>query len=104
MQAMGRTSMAGSSIGTRKIGEALLLRSCREVRASRKHHWAIVAYEVQIFWPVMRQPSPSRRAAVCSDARSEPASGSLKPWHQMTSPRAIGGRCGAAAARRCRGA
>ena len=41
----------------------------------------------------MRQPSPSRRAAVCSDARSEPASGSLKPWHQMTSPAAMGGRC-----------
>ncbi len=26
------------------------------------------------------------------EARSEPASGSLNPWHQMTSPAAIGGR------------
>ena len=40
----------------------------------------------------MRQPSPSRAAAVVIEARSEPASGSLKPWHQMTSPAAIGGR------------
>jgi hypothetical protein len=68
-----------------------------DMRASRKHHCAIVAYDVQIFWPDTHQPLPSRRAAVCSDAKSEPAFGSLKPWHQIASPRAIGGRC----VRRC---
>ena len=31
-------------------------------------------------------------AAVASDARSDPASGSENPWHQITSPRAIGRR------------
>ena len=37
----------------------------------------------------MRQPSPSSTARVRSEARSEPASGSLKPWHQITSPAAM---------------
>ena len=41
----------------------------------------------------MRQPSPSSTARVRSEARSEPASGSLKPWHQMTSPAAMAERC-----------
>ena len=35
--------------------------------------------------------SPLSSALVCSEARSEPAPGSEKPWHQRTSPRAIGG-------------
>ena len=74
------------------------------VRASRKHHCAMVAYDVQIFWPVTRQPSPSRLAAVCSEARSEPAFGSLNPWHQITSPAAIGGQVLVLLRRRCRGA
>ena len=54
-----------------------------DVRVRRKHHCAIVAYEVQIFWPETNQPSPSRRAAVWTEARSEPALGSLNPWHQI---------------------
>ena len=49
MQSMGRTSMAGSDIGTRKIVRPCCFFSPRDVRASRKHHCAIVAYEVQIF-------------------------------------------------------
>ena len=34
----------------------------------------------------MTYSSPSRTARVRSDARSEPASGSLKPWHQRSRP------------------
>src|SRR3989454_12800524 len=34
--------------------------------------------------------SPSRRAAVLSAARSLPAPGSLKPWHQISSPESMG--------------
>ncbi len=93
MLAIGRTSIAGSDIGTRKIVKPCCFLSPRDVRVNRKHHCAIVAYEVQIFWPETNQPSPSRRAVVCTDARSDPEFGSLKPWHQITSPRAMGGRC-----------
>jgi hypothetical protein len=46
----------------------------------------------QVFWPFTIQSSPSRTADVRSDARSEPAFGSEKPWHQMSSPRSMRGR------------
>ena len=68
-------------------------RSPGPTRAASTHHCAMPAYDVQIFWPVMRQPSPSGVARVLSAARSEPASGSLKPWHQITSPAAMADRC-----------
>lgn len=83
MQPIGRTVMAGSSIGTRKMVSPacflVVFFSHLVVRASTKHHYAMVAYDVQIFWPLIRHPSPSRVAAVRSEARSEPASGSLNP-------------------------
>ena len=47
---------------------------------------------VQIFWPLMTHSSPSSTALVDSPARSEPASGSLKPWHHAISPDRILGR------------
>ena len=50
------------------------------------------AHVVHTFWPVMTQSSPSRPALVARDARSEPAPGSLKSWHQASSLRTIGGR------------
>ena len=40
----------------------------------------------------MTHSSPSSSARVFNDARSEPASGSEKPWHQAISPRRIFGR------------
>ena len=49
MQRIGRTWIAGSSIGTRKIVRPCCFFSPFDVRASRKHHCAIVAYDVQIF-------------------------------------------------------
>ena len=45
---------------------------------------------VQIFWPLITYSSPSRRAEVRSEARSEPDPGSLYPWHQISSPRIVG--------------
>ena len=45
---------------------------------------------LQTFWPLMTQRSPSRSARVVSPARSEPAPGSLKSWHQLTAPPRIG--------------
>ena len=48
---------------------------------------------VQIFWPLIVQLSPFFTADMRSPARSEPAAGSLKSWHQISSPRAIFSRC-----------
>ncbi len=55
------------------------------VRTRQKHQSAMCAVEVQIFWPLTTYSSPSRRAAVFSAARSEPAPGSEKPWHHQSS-------------------
>src|SRR5262249_505978 len=40
----------------------------------------------QILCPWITYSSPSRVAVVRKDARSDPASGSLKPWHQRSRP------------------
>jgi hypothetical protein len=41
--------------------------------------------------PLTTKSSPSRTARVRSDARSDPASGSDMPWHQMSSARIMRG-------------
>ena len=56
------------------------------------HHFAWWAIVVQTFWPETTHSSPSRTAFVFSDARSDPDSGSEKPWHQISSPDRIGSR------------
>ena len=56
------------------------------------HHFAWCANVVHTFCPVTTHSSPSRTARVFSDARSEPASGSENPWHQISSADRIGGR------------
>ena len=49
------------------------------------------APEVQIFWPLMTHSPPSFTERVRRPARSEPAAGSEKSWHQISSPaRAFG--------------
>ena len=63
--------------------------SVRASRMAQSEYWAPL---VHTFWPCTIQPSPSRSAFVRRLARSEPASGSLKSWHQMCSPRRIGSR------------
>src|SRR5215469_5254061 len=40
----------------------------------------------------MTHSSPSSAALVCTLARSEPAPGSLNPWHQISSPDRMRGR------------
>ena len=68
------------------------------VRATQMAQSASLARDVQIFWPVSRQPAPSwpspsaRSARVVRPARSEPAPGSLNSWHQVISPRSVAGR------------
>src|SRR6266516_6082212 len=56
------------------------------------HHFAHWARLVQTFCPVTRQPPSSLTARVFSEARSDPASGSEKPWHQISSAERIGSR------------
>ncbi len=62
------------------------------VRASSKPISAQWASVLQIFWPVTMNASPSGSARVRNEARSLPASGSLKSWHQTCSPLRIFGR------------
>ena len=54
------------------------------------HHFALCANVVQTFWPVTTHSPFDLTALVLSDARSEPDSGSEKPWHQISSPVRIG--------------
>ena len=64
------------------------------VRKRPKHQSAKAPREHQVFCPSRIQPSPpgARRARLRSAARSLPASGSDQPWHQISSPEAMGGR------------
>ena len=62
-----------------KEADAFVLRGWGSERANTKIQLASRALEVQSFWPLMTQWSPSSAARVDSDARSEPASGSEKP-------------------------
>ena len=62
------------------------------VRAKSAPHFEYCAPVVQIFWPVIRQPPSTLVALVVRLARSEPAPGSENSWHQIISPRKVGGR------------
>ena len=69
----------------------LRLGASGSVRASSRHQSACRAPLAHSFWPLTTNRSPSRRAVVRRLARSDPASGSEKPWHQI-SPSRIAGR------------
>ena len=56
------------------------------VRARQTPHCAQFARDVHTFWPVSFQPPSTLTAFMRSDARSEPAPGSLNSWHQKSSP------------------
>ena len=62
------------------------------VRARHTPKSDTCAQVVHTFCPVSTHSSPSRSARMASDARSEPAPGSLKSWHHRSSLRTIGGR------------
>ena len=62
------------------------------VRARRMPYCATWASVVHTFWPFTTNSSPSRSARVVSDARSLPAPGSLKSWHQISVPSSSPGR------------
>src|SRR3954463_3027648 len=56
------------------------------------HHLALCAYVVHTFCPVTSHSPFDFTALVLSEARSEPDSGSEKPWHQISSAVRIGAR------------
>src|SRR6202043_1187215 len=76
----------------RKYVRPLCLGTSLSVRATSMHHLEYCAPLVHTFWPLTTHSSPLLTARVFSDARSEPASGSEKPWHQISSPDRIGER------------
>ncbi|SLH87920.1 Uncharacterised protein [Mycobacteroides abscessus subsp. abscessus] len=72
----GRISMPGLVMSmSRKVMPSCFL-PVRAVRTRQKIQLASVAWVVQILLPVQRKSSPSSTAAIDSEARSEPASGS----------------------------
>src|SRR5919107_2421514 len=54
------------------------------------HHFDLWAKVVHTFWPVTIHSPFDLTALVLRLARSEPDSGSEKPWHQISSPVRIG--------------
>ena len=73
----GCTSIPGVSIGTRKNVRPACFGPSVLVRVSSRTQSDSSATLVNIFWPSMRQPSPSRTALVRAAATSEPESGSV---------------------------
>ena len=92
MVLISRISTPGLSIGNITQVMPLCFGASGSVRMSSSHQSATCANEVQIFWPVMTYSSPSRTPLHESEARSEPAPGSEKPWHHTSSPLRILGR------------
>ena len=62
------------------------------VRAMHIPKSAKCAQVLHTFCPVMTHSSPSRSARAASDARSDPAPGSEKSWHQISTFFTIFGR------------
>jgi hypothetical protein len=91
----GRMSIPGVFMSSMKKLMPSCLGASGSVRASRMPQSACCAIEVQTFWPLTTHPPSTRSARVVSEARSEPAPGSLKSWHHSISPRRVGGihRC-----------
>ena len=87
----GRTSMPGAAHVDQEVGDALVLGRVRvgAGQADRPVRLAGPATSTPSARSA-RQPPSTFSAVVRSEARSEPASGSLNSWHQMISPRSVG--------------
>src|SRR6185312_12652253 len=62
----------------------LCLGASKSVRTSNRQYSAWAALDDHTFWPLTMYLSPTSSARVRNAARSEPAFGSEKPWHQIT--------------------
>jgi len=92
---MGRISIPGASIGQMTQVMPRWRGASGSVRTRSSWNCATCPKLVHTFCPLTTRKSPSTAARVWRPARSEPAFGSEKPWHQITSPRRIAGRCAA---------
>jgi hypothetical protein len=92
MERIGRTVMPGSVMGISRNEMPSCGLALGSVRTRQNSMSAIIAWEVQIFWPSTTQWSPSSTARVRSEARSEPALGSEKPCDQNSRPSRMAGR------------
>ena len=63
--------------------------SVRAKQMANSDSWAHVLHT---FWPVRIHSSPSRSAPMASEARSEPAPGSLNIWHHRSWLATMGGK------------
>ena len=81
----GRTSTPGAFMSTRNAVIPLCLGTSGFVRATMSPKDETCASVVQTFCPLSSHSSPSRSARVERPATSEPAPGSLKSWHQISS-------------------
>ena len=81
----GRTSTPSACMSMAIIVMPSCLGTSGLVRTVAKPMPATWAPEVHTFWPLTSQPPSTRVALVLTPAASEPASGSLNSWHQMTS-------------------
>src|SRR5215475_2519763 len=95
----GRMVMPGVFMPTRRKVMPLCLATVGSVRTRKKPQSATCAMLVHTFWPFSTYQSPSSTARVWRLARSLPALGSEKPWHQSSSAFRILPRCRA----RCAG-
>jgi hypothetical protein len=90
MSANGRHTTPGRSVGMISTLMPLCFGASGSVRTNVSSQSASCAPEVHTFWPLTTKWSPSRTARVRSDARSDPALGSLMPSDAVRSPRSTG--------------
>ena len=81
----GRTSTPGAFMSTIRYVSPACRSESGSLRVTRMHQSAMCAYDDHTFWPSTTKCEPSSRAVVRTAERSEPASGSEKPWHQISS-------------------
>ena len=87
-----RTVTLGACMSTTKHDRPRNPWGASPVRASSSPRSAAGPSDVHTFWPdTTHDPSSRRRARVLTAPRSEPASGSLKSWHQIVSAERMAG-------------
>ena len=86
----GRMSTPGASMSTTSSDSPRGPEVPASVRARHSPQRANWAYDVHTFWPETCHPPSVASARVDSPDRSDPAPGSLKSWHQISSALAIG--------------
>ena len=80
----------GAANGTRNAVRPWCFGTSKSVRVMARPQSAKRAPDVHTFWPFRTHSSPSRTARVVSEARSEPAEGSLNSWQPSSSMRISG--------------